>query len=567
MADTNTSDMQVIQGSLKINGNLTVDSQITTKDFKLVDDEFKSLLTTSGNAFSFRKSCEFLKPVQFNNGQTIIGIESTYKSAYIGSPTIQAGNRLIVGDSDLKITNDDRTILADTFKMLLDKLVVTSITNKKQTSDLIESKKLKITDELISQNIYADTIKTNNLAIENIRGINLEANDSITTTDLLVNGSGIFNNDVTIKGTGVGPNGFALTVNGGKIKANWGIESNTADNIFQTLTISGSGKNNHDTCFKVEKGYDSHFGGNVTIEDSNLILDNSKLVSDNIIVTPFNQIDEDEQTVGVMMTSNGNWDEYLGEMIVKQDVCNCYKSTYDPYNSVENAIERNKANYQNASLNVKTLLDPINYLMEKGNPNVPGKFQVKSGIYRIDSSGRALLKNVVAEKGTFSSLDAYKFNVNQLGVDKIITTSVASNVVDTDQLLKSRGIAEFDGAVNSCADIFIESGSKVNVANGASITINDGATLKMSDGAKFEMGSNSSVKLSGDIEIELSKLVFVDENGNKFKIGFRECCECGENSVVMEYSKVDSSKSTKEIIENTKLSANELNDKLKSLGL
>ena len=79
---------------------------------------------------------------------------------------------------------------------------------------------MKITDELISKNIYADTIKTNNLAIENIRGINLEANDSITTMDLLVNGSGIFNNDVTIKGTGVGPNGFALTVNGGKIKEN-----------------------------------------------------------------------------------------------------------------------------------------------------------------------------------------------------------------------------------------------------------------------------------------------------------------------------------------------------------
>ena len=57
-----------------------------------------------------------------------------------------------------------------------------------------------------------------------------------------------------------------MTVNGGKIKANWGIESNTADNLFQTITISGSGKNNHDTCFKVEKGYDSHFGGNVTID-------------------------------------------------------------------------------------------------------------------------------------------------------------------------------------------------------------------------------------------------------------------------------------------------------------
>lgn len=566
MADTNTSDMQVIQGSMTVNGNLTVDSQITTKDLKVVDDEYKSLLTTSGNLISFKKSCEFVKPVQFNNGQTIIGIESTYKSAYIGTPTLQVGNRLIVGDSDLKITNDDRTILADTFKMLLDKLVVTTITNKKQTSDLIESKKLKVTDELISKTIYADTIKTNNLAIENIKGISLDAGDSITTKDLIVNGSGVFNNDVTIKGNGVGPNGFALTVNGGKIKANWGIESNTAENHFQKLTITGSGKNKHDTCFIVEKGYDSNFGGNVTIEDSNLILDNSKLVSDNIIVTPISQVTDVEQTNGIMMTSNANWDEYLDEMVVEQNSCECCKPEYDPYKSVDEAIERNKTNYQNSSLNVKTLLDPINYMIEKCNPNVPSKFKVKTGIYRIDSSGRALLKNVVSEKGSFSSLDAYSFNVNQLSVDKVLTTSVASNVVDTDQLLKSRGIAEFDGAVNSKADIFIENGSKVNVSDGAKITINEGATLKLNDGAKFEMDSNSSVKLSGDIEIELSKLVFVDENGNKFKIGFRETCDCEGNGVVMEYSKADSAKTTKDIIENTKLAADELNDKLKSLG-
>ena len=43
--------------------------------------------------------------------------------------------------------------------------------------------------------------------------------------------------------------------------------------------------------------------------------------------------------------------------------------------------------------------------------------------------GNAMLRNLVSEKGRFSQLDAYEFNVNQLHVDKIVTTGVASDVV------------------------------------------------------------------------------------------------------------------------------------------
>lgn len=116
--------------------------------------------------------------------------------------------------------------------MSIYKILASTIQSKKILSDSIETPNLKVTDEIISQSIYADTIKTNNLAIENIRGISLSTADSITTKDLLVNGTGVFEQDVTINGRLGGTNGASLTVNGGPIVANWGITSNTKDNLF-----------------------------------------------------------------------------------------------------------------------------------------------------------------------------------------------------------------------------------------------------------------------------------------------------------------------------------------------
>ena len=178
---------------------------------------------------------------------------------------------------------------------------------------------------------------------------------------------------------------------------------------------------------------------------------------------------------------------------------------------------------------------------------------------------------MVAEQGTFSELNAYKFNVNRFSVDKIVTTSVASNVVDTDNLLKSRGIAEFDGSVNSKADIFIEEGSKVNVASGTKVVFESGSQLKLGEGAKFEMGSNTSMKMAGDMELDLAKLVFVDSRTNRrYKIAFEDVPTCGGgNEVMMTYERLpDVEETTDETTaEDTERSARELDKKLKSLGI
>ena len=577
MADSSESifveedGMAVIHKNVKIDGNLDVTTQITTSDFKVLGSNHLPVLTTSEDVISFRKACEFTKPVQFNNGRTLIGIETTYNSAYVGSPTIQAGERLVVGDSLFKIDSRSRKIIADTFKMVLARLDVDNITAKREDAININTKYLKVEDEFIGNKIYADTIKVNKLFLDSVGSRSMTTSESLTTKDLIVGGTAKVQNDITIMGKG-SANGAALTVNGGYIVANKGIVSHTGNNRFQTMEIMGSGVD-HDVCFKIGKFVDSFIEGDVTLSNSKLILDQSKLITDDVIVTPLSEVHSDEPLSGVRMTTAGDWEIYKDGMIVEVDVPEAptEDAGYDPVAVVQDAIQRNASNYASANEDVKSIINPITYMMEKDNPNIPKRFNVKTGVYRMDSNGHALFREVVGEKGKFSEIEAYSFKVNNLGVDKLVTTGVASNVVDTDQLLKSRGIAEFDGAMNINADVFLEGESKVNVASGASMTFQDGSSLKLKNGAKFEMGTDTTVKMAGDMELDISKLVFVDSTTNRrFKISFRDAHACEGGGIVMDYSEVQESESTttnREVANQTALDAKELDAKLKSLGI
>ena len=89
-----------IYGSATIEGNLDVQGQTTTNGISVISN---GNLTLSANSagISFQKIATFIKGAQFNNGKTIIGTETTYNSAYVGSQTIQAGDRLVLGEQEL----------------------------------------------------------------------------------------------------------------------------------------------------------------------------------------------------------------------------------------------------------------------------------------------------------------------------------------------------------------------------------------------------------------------------------------------------------------------------------
>ena len=74
-----------IHGSLTVEGNLGVQGQTTTNGLKVVDDDGNLSLGVGNSTISFRKACSFAEPVEFSKGNTIIGIEKTYDSAYVGT--------------------------------------------------------------------------------------------------------------------------------------------------------------------------------------------------------------------------------------------------------------------------------------------------------------------------------------------------------------------------------------------------------------------------------------------------------------------------------------------------
>ena len=125
MADENEIEIeasdgnQIFGGNMKVDGNLEVGGQLSTKDLNVVDENLLSIMSTSGEYISFKKSCDFKDSVQFCGGRTMIGKETTYNSAYVGTETLQAGKRIVVGDSLMKIDSATRKIIADTFKMTL----------------------------------------------------------------------------------------------------------------------------------------------------------------------------------------------------------------------------------------------------------------------------------------------------------------------------------------------------------------------------------------------------------------------------------------------------------------
>lgn len=83
---TQDDGSKVVNGSLLVDGNLNVSGQTTTAGLKVVEEGSSTpLLTTNGRTVKFRKAVEFQNPVEFSNGKTIIGIETTYDSAYVGT--------------------------------------------------------------------------------------------------------------------------------------------------------------------------------------------------------------------------------------------------------------------------------------------------------------------------------------------------------------------------------------------------------------------------------------------------------------------------------------------------
>lgn len=92
----------------------------------------------------------------------------------------------MVGDSLFKISSDDRKVTADTFNMTLRGLDVNYLKAKREDSDLICAKDIKVSGELITNTLYADSVKSSKLFFDKISTNDLLSSQSVTTKDLIV---------------------------------------------------------------------------------------------------------------------------------------------------------------------------------------------------------------------------------------------------------------------------------------------------------------------------------------------------------------------------------------------
>ena len=91
------------------------------------------------------------------------------------------------------------------------------------------------------------------------------------------------------------------------------------------------------------------------------ILDNSRLATDEIVVTPLNRIKEEEPTSGIQITTQATWDAYQDNMVEEIEPEEQFEpGDFDPFAEVEDAMGRTARNYESIDATVKSLTDPIN---------------------------------------------------------------------------------------------------------------------------------------------------------------------------------------------------------------
>lgn len=473
-------------------------------------------MSSAGNSINFYKNCNFRGGISFGDGQIKIGYDSLYNAASLTAPVLNASQRLVVGSNLFMIDIGTRWIGAEPMTMKLSTLY----TNKLYPMEVEVSRKFTANEkfevlkeaEINSLTAQKATINTQ-LKTNGFSTINAEVTNTATISYLSIKNKVEIENDLTIKGALL-HNGISLKVNKGKVSFDDGMEVNGLSRV-STLQIHGTSTGN--IGFLIDRDIKSLIEGDVTIHGSKLFLDESKLITSNFLLTSDKELMDDNPSSGISFTSDTDWDLYEDEIVnvipagPSDEEDETYEEkNFDPVAMVDEAMQKNEVNYESIQKTIKTLINPITYLREQNDPNAPKRFSINQGKYRIDHSGNILMKNVVAEKGKFSALEAYKFNANHFHVDKLVTTGVKSNVVYTDNLLKSDGITELNGIVNSTAEVFVGENSKVHVANGAEVTFQNGASLVLKNGANLDLGSTTTMKMNGDVELDINRLTFVD---------------------------------------------------------
>ena len=536
-----------VNGAAEIMGALNAHGGISFNNVAFIRD---------GGDFSVNGTLTTTNGANFGN-ESIIGVDTWTQDIHgkdifegvISAQNLRAANRIFVGDSPFEINAISRKLLADTFEAVFAKVVAAQL---KATNATIAN--LTIADGLLT-NFKANNAEiTGTLTAAEIQVQSFTAISEFYTKGLTVDGSATISGGVTINGAG--RNEGALVVNNFPAVFNHGVRVyHKAGVVSQTLSIIGTtdteGTGNEETAankyaLTTAIGVRSKFQGDVFVQDSNVVLDNSTLLAEKILVTPISIPVDNADTLQILKSGDG-FDvhaekqlTYASETTDDEDIAGCRTSDEirtraaqpyvgkavditSPVNALANARARAKemlARKQARAISVAAMTKA---------------FKVKSGNaeYRLDAGGNVLLKKAIIEQVQASKLSANEivadtFRTNNFAMDNVAVQGVvtAKEGASIGDAATNTGTSEVYGDVYNYANNVHKDESTVEFQDQATAKFADNTTLKVADGAALIVDDGACASLHGQVEIDLSKLVlFNSVTGRRYHLVLRDAID------------------------------------------
>ena len=467
----------------------------------------------------------------------------------ISAQNLRAANRIFCGDSPFEVNAISRKVLADTFEATFAKVVTAQL---KATNASIGT--LNIADGLFKKFKATDAEVTGVLSANEIQVQSFTAISEFFTKGLTVDGSATVSGGITINGAG--RNEGALVVNNFPAVFNHGVRVyHKAGVVSQTMSVIGTtdteGTGDEETAankyaFTTAIGVRSKFQGDVLVQDSNVVLDNSVLLAEKVLVTPISIPVDNANTLQILKSGDGfdvhaeGQMTYATETVDDDDIAGCRTADEIRSRAAQPYVGRavDVTSPANALANARARAKELSARKQARAMSVAAMtkaFSVKSANaeYRLDAGGNILLKKAIVEQVQASRLSANEivadtfrtnnFQMDNVAVEGVVTAKEGASIGNAED---NTGMSEVYGEVYNYAANVHKDDSTVEFRDQATQKFTDNTTLKVADGAAFVVDDGACASLHGQVEIDLSKLVlFNSVTGRRYHLVLRDAID------------------------------------------
>ena len=532
----------VANGSATIHGALNAMGGISFGDVAFLQD---------GTDFTIRGSLSVRGPAVFSY-DSIIGHDTFIRSSngetvtegIISAQNMRACNRLFVGDSPFEVNANSRTLQADTFQATFAKVVAAKaeVANGRFAT-LRCTEHAQLADADIATVNVTDTLTAHDIQAQSFTAI-----AEFLAKGLTVDGSAKIIGGVVI--SGANQKEAALCVDNLPAVFNHGIKVYHKSGVLaQTLTVFGTtnttGTAEEETiadryALITDIGVRSKFQGDVLVRDANVILDNSPLLAEKIVVAPVSTFVTNADTLEILRGGDG-FDVQAENQI-----------TYDASDEDEDTVEvrtadtirtRGETVYTGRMVDITSPqstatrsavrgLSTRKQLRAVNLSEMTKAFRIKQGPakYRLDAGGNVLLKKAVIEKVQASKIAANEIVAHTFKTDTFQMTNVAVEGVMAAQEgvsigdpAANTGTSEIYGEVYNYGNMVNKDASTVEFREQATQKFTNASALKVEEGASLIVDEGAYASLHGLVELDMANLVlFNSKTGKRYKLIMRD---------------------------------------------